>query len=250
MPLLRVEVRVPPPRNRQPRSGTLVLDIHSARFSSSARHLRGFQHVPRFDVSGEKNAGLEEWFSGTSAAQPVSLEMRRVVVAYADLGRSKAESFLSLGPLGDTGSETTQDESNPLHLFPLILFRNSDSSDGSPRQAESTSILARVPSLHGVVNKVCLDGIQLWVDDLSQWFERLNGLLSGNSTRAQVSRANSLIGSRYFIQRTGSGSTESEMASTVGPGTGKGELIVKACLSEGVFFIIVVCISRLKLMRQ
>lgn len=225
---------MPPPRNRQPRSGSLVLDIHSAHFSSSAQHLRDTHRVPRFETSSEMDAGLGEWFNGVGTSQTASLEMRRVILAYAGLGRFKAETMLSLGPISGTEIEGAQYDNNLPPLIPLVLLRNSAPQGLSTPQNNSTAVLARIPSLHVVVNKPCLDGLQLWTDDLSQWAERLSsGRASGNSTHAQVSRTTSLIGSRYFVQRTGSGVTESDIAGTVVSGSPKSELVLKASLSEG-----------------
>lgn len=180
--------------------------------------------------------GLEEWFNGVGASQPASLEMQRVIIAYASLGQSKAETILSLGPIIGIEVEGAQrDDDNLPPLIPLVLFRDSASQDLAA-QTKSTAILARVPSLHVVVNKACLDGLQLWTDDISQWADKLSsGRASGSSTHAQVSRTTSLIGSRYFVQRTESGVTESDIAGTAVSGSPKGELVLKASLSEGTW---------------
>ncbi|EJD05775.1 uncharacterized protein FOMMEDRAFT_153115 [Fomitiporia mediterranea MF3/22] len=229
IPLLRVELLVPPPVGRSPRTGPLLLDLHSAHLSTSTLHSPGDPRVPRFSVNEKDDTGFEEWFSDVPASQTTSLEIRRVVLAYAGLGQKAAEAVLSLGPLGDTAAETAHDEHGRPLLFPLILFRSRNMMGEEPRP---NAILMRVPSLFVNMNKACLDGLQLWVDGIGQWYEQLaGGQPTGGRPSNQVSRTSSLIGSRYFIQRSGSGSTENELASADDPST-KSEVVVKTCVSE------------------
>ncbi|KAH8117286.1 hypothetical protein DFH11DRAFT_1574221 [Phellopilus nigrolimitatus] len=238
VPLVRVEIRVPPPRNRQPRSGSLILDVHSARLSSYPLHPHDGHRASRFRAPIDEKMEFGEWLSDSKGKLAAFFEMRRVVVAYAGLGKSQAQSVLSLGPISDSGADTTRDSNDLPALLPLVMFRSLDPSPNT--QTQSTAVLVNVPSLHVVADKIVLDGLQLWADDVSQWSERINGgQESGSSTRAGVSRNTSLIGSRYFVKRTGSGSTESELASTPSPGTVKSELVVKAILSE-VFIRLVI----------
>ena len=93
-------------------------------------------------------------------------------------------------------------------------------------------------SLRMNVEKAVLDGIQIWVDDASQWSEKTfgNGARSSKTstnTSPTTTRNPSLIGSRYFVQRTGSGATESDLASTLGPRDNNQEFVVKTVVSEG-----------------
>ncbi|KAI5124376.1 hypothetical protein M0805_008979 [Coniferiporia weirii] len=228
VPLVRVEVRAP--SRQQPRSGALVVDVHCTRYTSNPHlHSRNGRQVPRFEESDERNAGFEDWFSDVNGIPAAAVEMRRVVIAYAGISQSQAESVLSLGPVSDSDIEDTRDSPSP--ILPLICLRSIETAGSS--QPGSTALLARLPSVHIVMNKCLLDGLQLWTDDVSQWLEKLNnGQASGSSTRAGVSRNPSLIGSRYFTRRAGSRSAGSEAASIASPGTTKSEFIVKAALSE------------------
>ncbi|KAL5511695.1 ATG2 [Sanghuangporus vaninii] len=240
VPLLRLEIRVPPPQSRQPRSGLLLLDLHAAHFSRSTSHSPPGSRVPRFATSRESNDGLEDWFNTGFRSQPVSLEMPRVIIAYAALGQSSAKTILSLGPISDSESEGIRSDDKHSRLLPLIFFRDSETSGATTPQTKSNALVARIPSLHAVVNKGSSDGLQLWIDDLTQCIERLTSdARSGASTRAQVSRASSLIGSRYFISRTGSGSTESEMMGGAPSGAAKSELVIKVCLTEAFIRFVV-----------
>ncbi|KAL5529268.1 hypothetical protein ACEPAG_5253 [Sanghuangporus baumii] len=240
VPLLRLEIRVPPPQSRQPRSGLLLLDFHTAHFSRSTSRSPPESRVPRFATSREGNDGLEDWFNAGFRSQPLSLEMHRVIIAYAALGQSSAKTVLSLGPISNSESEGIRSDDKHSRLLPLIFFRESETSDTTALQTKSNALVARIPSLHAVVNKGSLDGLQLWVDDLTQCIERLmSGAGSDASTRAQVSRTSSLIGSRYFISRTGSGSTESEMAGGAPSGAVKSELVIKVCLTEAFIRFVV-----------
>ncbi|KAL5490249.1 ATG2 [Sanghuangporus weigelae] len=240
VPLLRLEIRVPPPQSRQPRSGLLLLDLHTAHFSRTTSPSPPESRVPRFATSREGNDGLEDWFNTGFRSQPVSLEMHRVIIAYAALGQSSAKTVLSLGPISDSESEGIRSDDKHSRLLPLIFFRESETSGATTPQTKSNALVARIPSLHAVVNKGSLDGLQLWVDDLTQCIERLmSGARSGASTHAQVSRTSSLIGSRYFISRTGSGSTESEIAGGAPSGAAKSELVIKVCLTEAFIRFVV-----------
>lgn len=236
VPLLRVELRVPPPQNKQPRSGLFLLDLHSASLSRSSAYPSSESRVPRFASNKEGNDALEDWFSTGFRSQPLCLETQRIIVGYAGLGQSSAKTVLSLGPIGESDFEGIRHDEQHARLLPLIFFRDSETPGDMTPQAKSTALVARMPSLHVVANKSSLDGLQLWVDDLSQCIERLMTVSSSAaSTRAQVSRTGSLIGSRYFISRTGSGSTESEMAGGGAPAALRSELVIKVCLTEGTF---------------
>ena len=223
IPFIRIEARVPPPRHKPQRSGSLVIDIHRARFSNDSLPFNWSSQTVAVDPD------LREWYPDSSE-NPLSFEMQRVVCAYAGFGQTKARSFSTVGRI-------SEEEHSHISSEPLLVFRNSSELDeGSPIAAQK-SLLVRIPSTHVVLDKPTLDGLQLWADDVSQWAERLgNGKTSGATTRADVSRTTSMLGSRYFAHRAGSGSSDTTSTfQRYGKPHGS-EFVVKAIFDEGKFF--------------
>ena len=88
-----------------------------------------------------------------------------------------------------------------------------------------------IPSAYVNLNKPLLDGLQYWVDDISQLVERILGDKPKDSgSERGLSRNSSLLGSHYFAQSRGGSESEfspkpfSECAS---------ETVVKLSVSEG-----------------
>lgn len=238
IPLFRVEVRVPVPRNRKPRSGALLLDIHSVSLSNYAQKSINEGPGTRFVEHGFERNNFEDWFSDADNPMPASFEMSRIVVAYADRNDSKATTIVSLGQLNEQDDDADQEDIGFSPMKPMILFRKATSNNDTHFHPQSSALLARFPSMHIVIDKMLLDGIQIWADDLSQWMERFNSRsASGTSTRAEVSRTTSLIGSRYFIQRSESTSTEDGENCELSPGVKNSEFVLQTLLSEGDYIL-------------
>ena len=173
---------------------------------------------------------LREWYSDSWENKPLSFEMQRVVCSYAGFGETKAQSFLSIGQISKEEPSLTSSE-------PLLIFRNSSEPHGVNPLAMQKSLLVRIPSTHVTLKKPALDGLQLWADDVSQWAERLgNGKASGSSTHADVSRTTSMLGSRYFGQRAGSGSSDNTSAFQSSTKPHGSEFVVKAIFNKGISF--------------
>jgi autophagy-related protein 2 len=84
-----------------------------------------------------------------------------------------------------------------------------------------------VPSVHAIMSKPVLDGLQYWGDDVTQLLERTYG--SDTDTGKAESRDTSLIGSRFFAKsRSGSGSGISANS-----GEASHETVVKIAVCEG-----------------
>lgn len=217
---IRIEVRVPPPKLQASRSGSFVVDIHGSRFSNNSLPDVGSPSTPTFDPE------LQEWFHNASNSHPLCFEMRRIVCAYGGLRQTKAHSFLSVGPITEFDARQTS-------TSPLIIFKGNDAADGKSPTSQK-AMLVRLPSIYVVLDKPLLDGLQLWADDLSQWTERFtSGRISGASTQADVSRTTSLLGSRYFTQRAGSGSSEDTSIFQKRAKARGSEFVIKAIFGKG-----------------
>lgn len=74
-----------------------------------------------------------------------------------------------------------------------------------------------LPQLRVSIHKAPFDGLQLWVDDLGQWAERLGkaSVLDGSDEYADEN----LIGSRFFARRAAKSLSSSTTASSFSRGT-------------------------------
>lgn len=240
--MVRVEVRCPPPpRFPKSRSGTLVLDLHDIHLSTGG------------SPGGE--SPLKAHFADIDASRDVShfsswsvpnslflLGMGRIVVAHSLAGEGKAYSFVSLGPLSPApispgvatprfgGMEPSQGDHN-LSLAAISISVNK--ATPKPRQQKPATLIITmdIPSVHANLNKPLLDGLQYWVDDISQFMERIFGEKPKDSSSERgLSRNSSLLGSHYFA--TSSGGSEAEF-SPESLGKSVSETVVKLSVSEG-----------------
>lgn len=227
--LVRCEIRVPPPRGKNPRSSTLILDLHDARYTSGTSSKSDYK-TTRFTAPSDRKERSEEW-SNENGVYSDFFDVRRFVVAYNSLGKKRATCLVSLGPIRDPNEQDENAGDFP-PVLPYAMFRP-PSSDNSDLVSQPKSVLITIPSVHAVIDKESLDGLQLWADDISQWAEKLNkGVTSGVNTQA-TSRDPSVIGSRYFLQQTQSKGTESDMTASAVYASGKSESVAKASISEG-----------------
>lgn len=186
-------------------------------------------------IEGEDDVSdFGDWISDDKGQVRMLVKLNRVLVAYAPLQETKAQTILSLGSL--EGSEKLHSDGDEAVAGPLILLRSLDT--GSNTQKEASAVVVYLPSLHANVDKSVLDGLQVFVDDIGQWSEKTlgNGIKSSKTstnTSPVTTRNPSLIGSRYFVQRAGSGATESDLASTLTPKNSNQEFVVKTAVSKG-----------------
>lgn len=230
VPLIRVEVRVPTSHSRQARSGVLIVDLHSISFYSHP-YLKLHQGL-HFQENDDNEANFQDWFENSDQKQSFFFNVHRMVLAYAGIGETRAQAVLSSGPIKKLDIEG--DREQVLLPFLLVKFSNHDNTELPVRP--QNAVLLQVPSLHVAINKKLLDGLQLWLDDVSQWSERLldkDGRNSEANTISSLSRNPSLIGSRYFIRRAGS-TTCSDAASTISTGNGKNGTVIKLVLSKSM----------------
>jgi autophagy-related protein 2 len=210
---LRFELRVPPPRNI-PRSGALIVDIHNIELRNG---LKQANQRPHFTESSLKA------LSTPADCQPIfSVECERILVAHSLVGQALATTLVALGPLGSVDDAESIDQPAPLRpRFSVI--------QPHPASGVITALNVELPSAHVVVSKELLDGLQYFIDDVSQLFERFSQLTAKVASETAESGDTSLIGSRFFSKsRSNSGSAL--MSST---STNNSENVVKVSISEG-----------------
>ena len=165
------------------------------------------------------------------------------MVAHSLAGEGKAYTFVSLSPLSPIPispdvvttrfggvSSTSGDQS---FSSPAVSVSISKTTSKPPRQQNPGTLVVTtdVQSVYVNLNKPLLDGLQYWVDDVSQLAERTFGDKSKDSASERgLSRNSSLLGSHFFAQS--SGGSEAEF-STKPAGEGTSETVVKLSVSEG-----------------
>nr|GAT53224.1 predicted protein [Mycena chlorophos] len=170
--MVRIETRCPPPPGSTTRSGAFVVDIHGIHVSVNPGET---PKVVRFSPTNAREDPLG------------SVRSSRILVAYSPAAGAKATAILSAGPLQSVNEESA--------LLPCISVANG-------------SVSVKMPSVYAYLSKNQLDGLQYFIDDCSQLFERIS---ASNVATLELDVTGSgdteLIGSRFFSKsRTGSGS--------------------------------------------
>lgn len=240
--MIRVEVRCPqPPRFPNSRSGTLVLDLHNIRLSPGGLPGSGSAQKARFsDLDASRDVSH---FSSRHAPNNLFLlDVGRIVVAHSLAGEGKAYLFVSLGPLSPVpvspgaatprfgGMDHAQGDQN---FSPPAVGVSINKMSSKPQQQKPGTLVVTVdiPSVYVNLNKLLLEGLQYWVDDISQLVERIFGDKPKDSgSERGLSRNSSLLGSHYFAPS--SGGSESEF-SPKPLDEGASETVVKLSVSEG-----------------
>lgn len=237
VPVLRIESRVPPPPNFPPRSGTFILDLHEFRVDHGCadEHVSQRRHTS-FSAFSALSAGQRSRAQSTTMA---TIEIRRAVVAYSLVNASKASAVLSIGSISDNalGKPENLAHTSEVPLLPRLTVQ-SDAPTNDPSissQSSATTLTVNIPSVYACLSKPYFDGLQLWADDATQLLERLAA--EGKETDSySFNRTPSMIGSRFFARRSGSGSSDTSAAFTASSrNPAKGELNVKLTVSEREF---------------
>ena len=243
IPVIRVEIRCPqPPRFPDSRSGALVLDLHNIHLSPGGLSGDGSAPRARFaDLDVPRDAS-----SFSSRHLPhnlLLLDVERIVVAHSLAREGKAYLLVSLSPLSPAPTSPGVVSPRFGHTSPTLEDQGFSSSavsisvskttSRSPRQQKPGTIVVAidVQSVYVNLNKPLLDGIQYWVDDVSQLAERVLGDKPRDSASERgLSRNSSLLGSHFFAQS--SGGSEAEL-SLKAADKGSSETVVKLLVSEG-----------------
>lgn len=247
LPVLRVEIRNPPKPGWSPRSGAVILDIHELHIIPGEKD--DDQPTTRFADTQDAFAG--DAYTPTVSKDTtvlVSVGWQRLVVAYALVGEKKAQAILSLGSLAssalpsDIPSGLKIGSPSPRNLPDIYPQPRAVVSKSTPRQSTSspslstTAVAIDIPSVHVILSKPELDGLQLWADDLSQLMERLLNP-KARTADSDAKTDPSLIGSRFFnkARRSQDSGTNSAASTVSAPKTdAQSETIVKVTVSEGM----------------
>lgn len=166
----------------------------------------------------------------------------------------RAVTHLVIGPLtqlepvaaGVTYGSSTQEPEIP--LLPRVTIRKQALApiEGEPTQGptrEKILVNFALPQLSVSIDKLPLDGLQLWADDLSQWMERTAAAADAASDANRLLPefdGDNLIGSRFFFRKTkslSSSTTGSSLTRGTGPKDGtaapKSELSLSFAITEG-----------------
>ncbi|KZT26471.1 hypothetical protein NEOLEDRAFT_1177476 [Neolentinus lepideus HHB14362 ss-1] len=236
LPVLRVQVRCPPPPGCAPRSGSAILDIHDIEISSGPQSSRGMPARARFAEFVDVPRDIPSSQDDTSSNEVLRARWARILVSYVSVGHSKAVGILSLGSLSpaiepSSSSPGERSRQTPALLPRLRLLQSSLHSQSDASVSVSTTVVAvDLPSAYVALSKPILDGLQLWADDIAQLSER-----AAKAWRVDEdsSKATSLIGSRYFM-RQGSSGAASQVSNTLSPSLSahRSETVMKLNLTE------------------
>ncbi|KAG5650892.1 hypothetical protein H0H81_010636 [Sphagnurus paluster] len=221
--MIRIQIRCPPPPQRSPRSGALVIDLRDIKVYTSPKPQKSTRFTPAESQNRSHTHPPQETFV-------LGAEFGRLVVACSPVHESSAKSMISVGPLAPTSDNLN------IHQVENSLQPRLSVTKSNPITPELDTISAlrvEIPSVVVEISKAILDSLQYWADDITQVIDKsFRGEPRGDnedaSTEKAGSRDTSLIGSRFFAKsRSGSGS-----ALSVAPEDSHSETVVKVSISD------------------
>ncbi|KAG9318675.1 hypothetical protein JVU11DRAFT_770 [Chiua virens] len=228
-PIIRVEVRCPPPSSRQPRSGCMLLDLRDLTVSNDPPSAK-----PSLRFAEMKSSPSQASDSISNVVLRVCLQ--EVLAAYAPFGENVAHTILTLGtlPSGRIEPDTSALLATETNALPLsvLLGRPSTTKKSTNDTSRRLTVVVHIPLVNLVTDKAVFDGLQYWADDVTRLIQQSLEALD-SATETSPSRNPSLIGSRYFTQlrRSGTRSTdESVMKKSSNPDVG--ETVIKISVTE------------------
>jgi autophagy-related protein 2 len=197
VPFLRLEIRCPAPASSLGigdgsylRSGILTLDLRNAvaRLKPAAARLQARS-------ASESTAATE-------------VEWQQLEVFFLRVGETRALSFVSVG-LGSAVDSHDSAADGPallpqIQVFPALVAPIRPGPRGQ-QSAGAQHLVCRLPSIQIDAHKATAEGLQYFVDDITQW---LNGAF-GDGSRPCPKEDIRLIGSRFFGARQSSFSSSS-----------------------------------------
>ncbi|KAK0459804.1 uncharacterized protein EV420DRAFT_1629183 [Desarmillaria tabescens] len=187
VPLVRLQVRCPPPAGSSPRSGSLILDLHDIRVANA----------PSRKPPSARFA--DETSDATEGDVLAAVEIGRIVISSSTQTIGKAAALISIGPLAASDDH----EEASTSLLPRVVVTKS-------ARTSTLALTISIPSVCVNMSKAALDGLQYWADDVTQLLEKA----FGSTPISDDGDKSSIIGSRFFTQsRSGSGSETTTRAS-------------------------------------
>ena len=235
--MIRVQIRCPSPPSLLQRSGAAILDIHALTLTSRSPLGVG-------DMYPGIGTKTESTHQGSSPRDNhlLTAEWRALLLACSSARAETARGFCSVGPLlpdADTEVPASRDhirfqgDAFPTRQFSFVkLSQNLPSPSGQNTRRSALVTEIDIPSIVLNISKPLFDGLQFWVDDVSQLLERTIAT-SNDAAQENMSRNPSLLGSRFF-----SNSKHSSVEIPVGEIPSDNiksstESIVKVTISEG-----------------
>ncbi|KAH0830763.1 hypothetical protein J3R83DRAFT_2245, partial [Lanmaoa asiatica] len=236
-PMIRVEVRCPPPPPHLPRSGCMLFDLRGLTISN---------HPPSTKSSLRFSEGTKlppPHSSDDISSVILSVRLQEILAAYSSVGNNVSHAILTLGFLpskevGPDMSALLATETEPDTLpFSIVLGRPNIARESTSIPSNKLSMTVGIPLANLVIDKAVVDGLQYWADDVAQLIER-SFAAPDSATEALPSRNPSLIGSRYFTKsrRSGTHSTD-ESVTERSNCNNTGETVVKVSVTEGKSFV-------------
>jgi hypothetical protein len=231
--MVRVQIRCPSPPSLLQRSGAVILDVHALKLTSRLPGTGGKYHH-RFDTKTESTYGDPS----SRDNHLLTAEWQTLLLACSSAGAETARGFCSIGTLSsaaDSEVPTSHDHTSfQEDALPFIKLSQNPPVSSARNSGRSAAVVVEIdiPSIFLNISKSNFDGLQFWIDDVSQLLERTTAA-SGEVAQENSSRNPSLVGSRFF-SASKQGSVEIAV-DELSPGHIKSstETIVKVTISEG-----------------
>ena len=231
--MIRVQIRCPSPPSLLQRSGAVILDVHALKLTSRLPGTGGKYHH-RFDTKTESIHGDPS----SRDNHLLTAEWQTLLLACSSAGAETARGFCSIGTLSsaaDSEVPISHDHTGfQEDALPFIKLSQNPPVSSARNSGRSAAVVVEIdiPSIFLNIFKSNFDGLQFWIDDVSQLLERTTAS-SGEAAQENSSRNPSLVGSRFF-SASKQGSVEIAV-DELSPGHIKSstETIVKVTISEG-----------------
>ncbi|KAI6160026.1 putative peripheral membrane protein [Pisolithus thermaeus] len=174
-PMIRTEVRCTPLPGRRPRSGCLLLDIHEI-------------WVHNNPVSSKPSIRFSESLQPLRRPNGMcSVQAQEILIAYAPVDDARAKTLVILGYMPESAGNV---HTNVLPVHLLLARTNVSSREGGTLPSR-LSLTVNVPLIDMILEKEIFDGLQCWVDDVAQLFDRcMKPLLLKIAARSDRPRTN------------------------------------------------------------
>lgn len=188
-----------------------MADIHDLRIGTGSTPAR---RSARFANEEHSHADI----SGDSVQ--LNVQFQRAVLASSTVGSTSTTAFASIGSLKDKQDDQFEDQNAP--MLPHIQLVKPEAYKAATMMALSVNM----PAVYVNISKPCLDGLQYFIDDVTQFLERMPRGIEIDELEGRI-QATKLIGSWFFTKSQG-GSLSSSVTDTA-------ETVVKLTLTEGEF---------------
>ena len=244
--MVRIQIRCSSPPSLLQRSGAAILDVHHLKLTSSPSLGPGQMYLRQ----GGPEAESTSRDPSSRNNHLLTAEWRTLLLACSPAGAETARGFCSGGPLSPaTDSEVPashdhihfQGDASPIRRSSFVKLSQNPSFPSGQNNRRSAALVAEIdiPSIVLNLSKPIFDGLQFWIDDVTQLLERTTAP-SSDAAQENSSRNPSLVGSRFF-SGSKQGSVEIAMGET-SPDNVRSttEGIIKVTISEGECLLLLI----------